>query len=77
MVAQDLHLVSIVEGNRFKQLVNYLEPEYRVPLQTHNTSVRHCMYQVEREKLEIELVDKHDGLTSDIRQMLQNRDILQ
>ena len=31
MVARDLRPVNIVEGDGFKQLINYLEPEYRVP----------------------------------------------
>ena len=66
MVARDLRPVSIVEGDGFKQLINYLEPEYRVPSHTHITIVCHRMYQVEREKLEAELVDRHVGLTSDI-----------
>ena len=66
MVARDLRPVSIVEGDGFKRLINYLEPEYRVPSHTHITSVCHRMYQVEREKLEVELVDRHVGLTSDI-----------
>ena len=49
MVARDLCPVSIVEGDGFKQLINYLDPEYRVPSHMHITSVCHCMYQVERE----------------------------
>ena len=66
MVARDLRPVSIVEGDGFRQLINYLEPEYRIPSHTHITSVCHRMYQVEREKLEAELVGRHVGLTSDI-----------
>ena len=48
MVARDLRPVSIVEGDGFKWLINYLEPEYRVPSHTHITSVCHRMFQVER-----------------------------
>jgi len=35
MVARDLHPVSIIEGNGFRQLINYLEPDYQVPSHTH------------------------------------------
>ena len=37
MVARDLCPVSIVEGDGFKRLINYVEPEYWVPSHTHIT----------------------------------------
>ena len=66
MVARDLRPVSIVEGNGFRQLINYLEPDYQVPSHTHITTVCHRMYQVERDRVKAELHDRHVGFTSDI-----------
>ena len=50
MVARDLRPVSMVEGNGFRQLINFLDPGYQIPSHTHVTTVCCRMYQVEREK---------------------------
>ena len=38
-VARDLRPLSIVDGAGFRQLVNYLEPGYKIPSRTHVTSI--------------------------------------
>ena len=62
MVARDLYSISIVEGEGFKNLLNFLEPGYKVPSHTHVTKV--CC---DKEKLKQEVKSYgHEALTSDI-----------
>ena len=35
MVAQDLHPLSVVEGNGFCQMLNLVEPDYHIPSRPH------------------------------------------
>ena len=67
MVARDLHSISIVEGEGFKNLLNFLEPGYKVPSHTHITKVCCDMYVEQKEKLKQEVKSYgHEALTSDI-----------
>ena len=66
MVARDLHPVSMVKGNGFRQLINFLEPGYQIPSHTHVTTVCSCMHQVGRERVAAKLCDRYVVLTSDI-----------
>ena len=43
-VAQDLHPISVVDGQGFTRLLNYLEPGYKVPSRPHVTSICHKMF---------------------------------
>ena len=74
MVARDLRPVSIVEGNGFRQLINYLEPDYQVPSHMHISTVCHRMYQVERDRVKAEL---HDRRVVIFGRVLQHKVILQ
>ena len=49
MVARDLHSISIVEGEGFKNLLNFLEPGNKVPSHTHITKVCCYMYAEQKE----------------------------
>ena len=50
-VARDLRQLSVVDGNGFKQLMNYLEPGYKVPSRTHVTSICHKKFDFLKEQL--------------------------
>ena len=40
-IAKDMRPLSVVDGDGFKQLINFLEPGWKVPLCTHVTSICH------------------------------------
>ncbi len=48
MVARDLHPISIVEGDGFKNLLSYIEPGYTVPSHTHISSLCRRLYGTEK-----------------------------
>uniref|UniRef100_A0A1X7SFL6 BED-type domain-containing protein n=1 Tax=Amphimedon queenslandica TaxID=400682 RepID=A0A1X7SFL6_AMPQE len=55
MVARDLRPLSLVEGEGFKRLMNYVEPGYTVPSHTHVTTICRRMYSELKEKLILEI----------------------
>uniref|UniRef100_A0A1X7UQS2 Uncharacterized protein n=1 Tax=Amphimedon queenslandica TaxID=400682 RepID=A0A1X7UQS2_AMPQE len=55
MVARDLMPLSIVEGEGFKRLMNYIELGYTVPSYTHVTIVCCQMYSELKEKLILQI----------------------
>ena len=50
-VARDLHPLSLVEGDGFKQLMVYVEPGYKVLSRTHITKICRKKYDAIKEKL--------------------------
>ena len=67
MVARDLRPLSIVEGEGFKRLMNYVEPGYTVPSHTHITTICRHLYSELKEKLILEIAScKYVALTTDI-----------
>ncbi len=39
IVARDLRPISVVDGEGFKKLINYIEPGYKVPSHTHTSQL--------------------------------------
>ena len=66
VVVRDLRPLSIVEDQGFKQLLNYIEPNYRVPSRPHITSICQKLYLSEKEKLLEKLQSRYVSLTSDL-----------
>ena len=66
-VARDLRPISVVDGIRFKSLMKFLEPGYRVPSHTHISNVCRKVYEAEKVKLNQELQKmKFFSVTTDI-----------
>ena len=66
-VARDLRPLSVVDGDGFKQLVNYLEPGYKVPSRTHVTSICRKKFVSTKEQLLATLATvKYVAVTMDI-----------
>ena len=67
-VSRDLRPLNTVEGDGFKQLMNFIEPGYKVPSRTHITNVCHKTYEAAKEHLVATLCDVPSvALTTDIR----------
>ena len=66
MVARDLRPLSVVEGDGFHQLVNYIEPNYRVPLRPHVRSICQKLYASVKEKLLVTLQSHYVAFTSNL-----------
>ena len=66
MVARDLRPVSVVKGDSFRQLINYIEPNYRVPSRPHIRSVCQKLYTSAKEKLLVTLQSHYIAFTSDL-----------
>ena len=66
LVARDLRPLSIVEDDGFRQLLNYVEPNYQVPSRPHVRNVCQKLYHSEREHLITKLQAKHVALRSDL-----------
>ena len=66
MVARALRPLSVVEGDGFRQLFKYIEPNYRVPSRPHVQSVCHKLYTSVKEKLFVTLQSCHVAFTSDL-----------
>ena len=66
MVARDLRPLSVVEGDGFRQLVNYIEPNYRVPSRPHIRSVCQKLYASTKENLLVTLQSHYVAFTSDL-----------
>ena len=67
MVTVDLRPAAIVEGTGFRRLINYLEPNYRVPSAVHITSCLQEHYETAKTRL-IQMLQEpnHIALTTDI-----------
>ena len=66
-MARDLRPLSVVDGDGFKQLVNYLEPGYKVPSRTHVTNTCHKKLDSIKEKLLATLATgQYIAVTTDI-----------
>ena len=66
-VAQDLRPLRVVEGEGFKRLMGYIEPDYKVPSRIHVTSICHKKYDKIKEELFASLsMVPNVALTSDI-----------
>ena len=66
-VASDLRPLSIVDGAGFKQLVNYLEPGYKVPSHSHITSICRMKFDAMKEQLLATLATvQYVAVTTDI-----------
>ena len=50
-IAKDMRPLSVVDGDGFKQLINCLEPGYKVPSRTHVTSICHKKFVAVKEQL--------------------------
>ena len=50
-VARDLRPLRVVDGEGFKRLMGYIEPDYKVPSRTHVTSVCRKKYDKIKEEL--------------------------
>ena len=67
MVARDIRPISVVEEDGFRQLMNYIEPGYRVPSHTHIATMCRRIFSVKREKLKDEIgTCAYIALTNDI-----------
>ena len=67
MVARDLRSINIVKGDGFTRVLNFLEPDYKVPSHTPITKVCHDLYTEQKEKLKEDIENcGHVALTSDI-----------
>ena len=66
MVARDLRPLSVVEGDGFRQLVNYIEPNYRVPSRPHIRSACQKPYASAKVKLLVTLQSHYVAFTSDL-----------
>ena len=66
LVARDLRPLSVVEGEGFRQLLNYIEPNYRVPSRPHVRTVCQKLYASVKEKLHIALQSRYVAFTSDL-----------
>ena len=66
-IARDLRPISIVEGEGFTHLINFLEPGFRVPSRPHVTSVCQKLYVSMKEEL-LAQINSHlfVSLTTDI-----------
>ena len=65
-VARDLRPISVVDGQGFTRLLNYLEPGYKVPSRPHVTSICHKMFDSLKEELLAKLDSPYVSLTTDI-----------
>ena len=67
MVTVDLRPAATVEGTGFRRLINYLEPNYRVPSAVHITSCLQEHYETAKTRL-IQMLQEpnHIALTTDI-----------
>ena len=50
-VTRDLRPISVVDGQGFTRLLNFLEPGYKVPSRPHVTSICHKMFDSLMEEL--------------------------
>ena len=66
MVARDLRPLSVVEADGFRQLLNYIEPNYRVPSRPHVRSICQKLYASVKEKLLVALQSRYVAFTSDL-----------
>ena len=68
MIVRDLHLINIVNGKSFQQLVGSLEPEYRLPSATHITHSIENKCKVVKQKVRNVINDEADyiAITADI-----------
>ena len=62
----DLRPISVVDGQGFTRLLNYLEPGYKVPSRPHVTSICHKMFDSLKEELLAKLDSPYVSLTTDI-----------
>ena len=65
-VARDLRPLSIVDGKGFKQLLNYIEPGYKVPSHTHITNLCQKKFREVKQDVSALLENKRVALTTDI-----------
>ena len=65
-VVQDLRPISVIDGQGFTRLLNYLEPGYKVPSRPHVTSICHKMFDSLKEELLAKLDSPYVPLTTDI-----------
>ena len=66
MVDHDLRPLSVVGGDGFHQLLNYIEPSYQVPSRSHIQSVCQKLYASAKKKLLVTLQSHHVAFTSDL-----------
>ena len=66
LVARDLRPLSVVEGEGFRQLLKYIEPNYQVPSRPHVPTVCQKLYASVKEKLHIALQSCYVAFTSDL-----------
>jgi len=67
MLVLDLRPAATVEGVGFKRLINYLEPDYKVPSATHMAKCLTDMYETAKSRLTEVLKDsQHIALSTDI-----------
>ena len=66
-VARNLRPLSVVDSAGFKQLVNYLEPGYKVPSHSHITSICRMKFDAMKEQLLATLATvQYVAVTTDI-----------
>ena len=63
---RDLRPISVVDGQGFTRLLNYLESGYKVPSRPHVTSICHKMFDSLKEELLAKLDSPYVSLTTDI-----------
>ena len=68
MIAIDQRPIRMVEGEGFLNLMNYLEPGYKVPCRKSITSIIHQKYEIAKHKLKDKLEREANSiaLTTDI-----------
>ena len=62
-VLRDLRLISIIDGEGFQQLMNFVEPGYKVPSRQYLTKVCHKLYDSLKDVAK-SLVNKHITITT-------------
>ncbi len=65
-VSRDLRPIAVVDGRGFQQLMNFVEPGYKVPSRPYVTKVCHKLYDSLKEDVAKSLVDKHIAITTDL-----------
>lgn len=68
MVARDLRPAAIVKGEGFRALLNYIEPGYKIPSDTHIASVIQKKHEVGKRTMMQRLKNENafTAFTSDI-----------
>ena len=66
MIIKDLHPINMVSGEGFRDLMAFMEPEYRLPSATHFTHLIEQRYQVVKEKMRGIFCADSVAITADI-----------